>query len=109
MQTHSPQHRQGIHAGGDSDAAACLGVWSSRFRLPCFFAIRGVSLQSRVVGVTHPIKSLPDVRRTDARSAQICRPDGVLRTFQVSEYSIEPSKGIRTCNLLTKNDCRAAL
>lgn len=60
-------------------------------------------------GVGHPVKSLADVRRTDARSAQICRPAGVVRTFQVSEYSVEPSEGILARNLLSKDRCRSAL
>jgi hypothetical protein len=52
---------------------------------------------------------LTDVRRVDARSAQICRRAGVIRTFQVSEYSIEPSQGSSACNLLAKDCCRTAL
>ncbi len=69
----------------------------------------GVSFQSRAEGVTHPIKSLPDVRRTDARSTEITRPNGVVRSFQVSEYSIEPCKSVIACNLFTKNDVRLTL
>jgi hypothetical protein len=52
---------------------------------------------------------LSDVERADARSAEITRPDGVVRRFQVSRNTIEPSKSIRARNLLTKDDCRAAL
>jgi hypothetical protein len=49
------------------------------------------------------------VRCPDARSAQIGRPDGVARSFQVSANKIEPGKPLLACNLLTKDDCRLAL
>ena len=52
---------------------------------------------------------LPDVRSTDARSAQICRPDGVTHSLQVMRNSVEPQSAISTRNLLSKHDCRAAL
>jgi hypothetical protein len=58
-------------------------------------------------GVGHPVQPLSDVRRTDARRAQIRRPPGVTRTFQVSAYSVPPPEGIRACNLLAHNSCRA--
>jgi hypothetical protein len=73
----------------------------------------GLSFQSRAEAVTHPLcdeeQSLSDVRGADARSAQIDRPDGVARTFQVSVYSVEPSKAVLARNLLSKDDWRAAL
>jgi len=59
--------------------------------------------------VGQPEQSLSDVRSADARSAQICRPNGVTRTFQVSRYKIPPAKGSLARNLLAKDDCRAAL
>lgn len=49
------------------------------------------------------------MERADARSAEIRRPDGVIRLFQVSRNTIEPSKSIRARNLLTKDDVREAL
>jgi hypothetical protein len=52
---------------------------------------------------------LSDVRGADARSAQIRRPDGVTRSFQVKLYSVEPLKAVLACNLLAKDDWRAAL
>jgi hypothetical protein len=67
-----------------------------------------VSFQSLVAGVTHPINSLPDVRRTDARCAGIDRPDGVTLSFQVSAYSIEPCESVFARNLFAKDDERAA-
>ena len=54
-------------------------------------------------------EALADVRGADARSAQICRPDGVARCFQVSVYSVEPAKAVLARNLLSKDDWRAAL
>jgi len=61
------------------------------------------------VGVGHPVQSLPDVRRTEARSAGIDRPDGVRLAFQVSAYSVEPMQRVLACNLLAKDNERAAL
>jgi hypothetical protein len=49
------------------------------------------------------------VRRTEARSAGIDRPDGVSRTFQVSLYKVEPSKSVFARNLFAKDRDRAAL
>ena len=49
------------------------------------------------------------MRRADARSAEIDRPAGVARCFQVSLYKVEPTKAVFACNLLTKDDWRAAL
>jgi hypothetical protein len=52
---------------------------------------------------------LSDVRSTDARSAQIRRPDGVARCFQVSLYNVEPHECSWARNLLSKYDWRSAL
>ncbi len=62
-------------------------------------------------GVGHgaPVKALPEMRRTDPRSAQIGGPDGISQTFQVKAYSGEPVKPGAARNLLSKDDCRAAL
>jgi hypothetical protein len=49
------------------------------------------------------------VGRAEARSAGIDRPDGVARSFQVSLYKVEPVKTVLACNLLAKDDWRAAL
>jgi hypothetical protein len=49
------------------------------------------------------------MRRTDARSAQICRPDGVALAFQVSVNKVEPSEAVLARNLLSKDDERLAL
>jgi hypothetical protein len=47
--------------------------------------------------------------RADAVCAQYVRPAGVAFSFQVSEYSIEPAVPNRCFNLLSKDNCRAAL
>jgi hypothetical protein len=52
---------------------------------------------------------LSDVRRPDARSAQIGGPDCISQCFQVRSYSGEPNAAILACNLLSKDNCRAAL
>ncbi|HEX3122196.1 MAG TPA: hypothetical protein VHQ21_02755, partial [Rhodanobacteraceae bacterium] len=59
--------------------------------------------------VGQPVKPLPDVRRPDARSAQIAGPDGISQCFQVSAYSGEPYAAILARNLLSKDACRPAL
>jgi len=53
--------------------------------------------------VGHPEQPLSDVRRTDARSAQISRCDGVTQFFQVSRYSVEPQPAILRDNLFAKD------
>jgi hypothetical protein len=45
---------------------------------------------------------LPDVRRSDARSAQIGGPDGISHSLQVSAYSGEPFTSIVARNLFSK-------
>jgi hypothetical protein len=60
-------------------------------------------------GVGHPVEPLPDVRRADARSAQICGPDSISHRFQVSAYSGDPSSPSLARNLFSKDDWRAAL
>jgi len=49
------------------------------------------------------------VRRADARSAQIGTPAGISIGFQVSAYSGVPLPAILARNLLSKDNCRAAL
>src|SRR5690606_23240450 len=45
---------------------------------------------SAAAGVGHPVQTLPDVRRADARRAQIGGPHGISQCFQVRTYSGEP-------------------
>jgi hypothetical protein len=64
---------------------------------------------SVVVGVGHPVQALPDVRRPDARSAQIGGPDGISQSFQVVAYTGEPRPAKFARNLFPKDRWRAAL
>jgi hypothetical protein len=57
-----------------------------------------------VSGVGHPEQSLSDMRRRDARSAQIGARDGIAHSFQVSKYSGEPFKSSASANLLSKQN-----
>jgi hypothetical protein len=70
-------------------------------------------LLSCTTGVCQPRcseeETLADVRRADARSAQISSPDGVARCFQVSAYNVEPAEAVLARNLLSKDDWRTAL
>ncbi len=99
---------------GQPARLACLGNWSNRSE-PSFFGLMSapLSFQSLVVVVTQPLSNKPealaDVRCADARSAQISRPEGVARYFQVSAYSVEPAEAVLARNLLSKDDWRAAL
>jgi hypothetical protein len=52
---------------------------------------------------------LPDVRRADARSAQIGSPHGMTQVFQVNAYSGEPFTSSRARNLFSKDRCRLEL
>jgi len=69
----------------------------------------GVSFQSRTVGVTHPVRSVTDVRSTDARRRERDTPEGVTQGFHVSVYKVDPRFDSFARNLLSKDDWRAAL
>jgi hypothetical protein len=62
-----------------------------------------------VFGVGTEVQPLPDVRRTDAARSKYDRPNGVRRRFQVNVNKVEPAVSNRCCNLLSKDDWRAAL
>jgi hypothetical protein len=64
---------------------------------------------SFVIGVGHPVRSVPDVRGADARRRERDTPEGVTHSFQVSVYKVDPSVGSLACNLLSKQDWRPAL
>jgi hypothetical protein len=49
------------------------------------------------------------VRRADAVCSQYARPAGVTFSFQVCEYSIEPTVANCACNLLAKDALRVSL
>ena len=63
-----------------------------------------VLLFAHSVGHPDEIKSLSNVRRTDARSAQIGGPDGISQCFHFSPYNVEPRPSVSTRNLLSKDD-----
>ena len=104
-------------AGQPAKLAACPNVMPKPL-LPffcCNFSRRASILSwsessnSLADGVGHEPESLSDVRRADARSAEINRPDGVALVFQVSANKVEPSKAVFACNLLAKDALRSAL
>jgi hypothetical protein len=68
---------------------------------------------SVALGVFQPFSNKPeplsDMRRAEARSAEIDRPEGVTRTFHVSVYKVEPTEAVLARNLFAKDDWRAAL
>mgnify|MGYP006287962391 CR=1 FL=1 len=92
--------------------SATLICGSVGFRLPIIGGL-GFASTTVLLGVGHPlcgeVQSLSDMRRTDARSAEIESPDGVVRCFHVSVYKVEPNEAVLACNLFAKDDCRAAL
>jgi len=97
---------------GHPDSSASLTRHAQPCFVPCFaFCPVDRPDTSCACGVVHPrkIQSLADVRAVEARSAQITRPDGVTRCFQVSRYKIEPSESVLARNLFANNDCRATL
>jgi hypothetical protein len=64
---------------------------------------------SALIGVGHPPQTLSDVRRAEARSAQIGGPAGISHVFQINSYSGEPLPAVSACNLLSKYHWRLAL
>lgn len=92
--------------GRGPEASAATSFSGLAFFVKCS---RGTPFQSRACGVGHPIRSVADVRGADARSRERNRPEGVAQGFQVSVYKVDPRPCSRACNLLAKDDCRAAL
>ncbi len=66
------------------------------------------SRSSWACGVGHPIKTLPSVRGSEARSAEIDRPAGVCRVIQVRLNKVEPSESVNGRNLLAKANERSS-
>jgi hypothetical protein len=89
--------------------AAKSGPWLRIASMMTPPRLRTPFVASAEVGVGHEVKPLSDVRRTDARRAKISRPEGVALCFHVSVYKVDPLEAIRACNLLAKDDWRAAL
>jgi hypothetical protein len=71
-------------------------------------ACSGVPPGSWAFGVGHPIKTLPSVWGSEARSAEIDRPAGVTRTVQVRLNKVEPSESVNGRNLLAKANDRSS-
>ena len=64
---------------------------------------------SAAVGVGHPVRSVADVRSTEARRRERDSPEGIVHGFHVSLYKVEPRLCILACNLFSKDDWRLAL
>jgi hypothetical protein len=62
-----------------------------------------------VCGVGHPERSVSDVRRTDARRRERDTPEGVVQSFHISLYKVDPRLDSLCRNLLSKDDWRSAL
>jgi hypothetical protein len=114
----SPVELFALGEGHPAKLAACANVSPKPFPLPfrSLHAARLASIlsgslspNSPALGVGHPVEALSKVRRPDAVCAQYNRPTGVTFSFQVCEYSIEPSVPNRAFNLLPKDCVRAAL
>jgi hypothetical protein len=71
--------------------------------------ILGPAITSETVGLGHEVNPVPSVRRTDARSREYDRPEGVSQRFQVIVNKVDPRPRVVTRNLLTKDDARLAL
>jgi len=59
---------------------------------------------SLAAGLSHPVQSVADMRRTDARRRKRDTPEGVTQGFHVSVYKVDPSIDSLACNLLSKDD-----
>jgi hypothetical protein len=99
---------------GQPTKSASLTKQAQPCFVPCFsFCPNERPCVSCACGVVQPFSDKPetltDVRGADARSAQICCPDGVARCFHVRLYSVEPAEAVLARNLLSKDNWRAAL
>ncbi|MBB5543572.1 hypothetical protein GGD70_003887 [Paraburkholderia fungorum] len=57
----------------------------------------------------HEVRSIADVRSTDARRRERDTPDGVTHRFQVSLNKVDPRVDVLARNLFSKDDWRPAL
>jgi hypothetical protein len=93
-----------VGVGHDAITTSC----DSGMPVSCGLGGKLPRVPSCAVGETHvfrdPIEPLPDVRRPDARCAQIGSRRGISHAFQVSEHSGEPFTPSAACNLLAKDD-----
>jgi hypothetical protein len=98
----------------EASSACKLSAVSDTPHLPFRAALRarkssGVPPASVVVGVDHPVAAVSDVRRADARRRERDGPESVAQGFHVSAYKVDPRVDSLCRNLLSKDDCRAAL
>jgi hypothetical protein len=96
-------------ADGVSHDANCATVASEGEPVPGRSKIAKSGPAALAFGLGHPIKPVSDVRRTDARSRERDRPDGVTQSFQVILNKVDPRVCVLARNLLSKYNCRAAL
>jgi hypothetical protein len=90
-------------------AAARSGPWLRIASISPPWNVRTPFSASAAVGVGHPVEPVADMRSTDARRRERDRPDPVIQAFQVILYKVDPRICVTACNLLSKDDCRAAL
>ncbi len=105
--TYASPDPPGSVAVGVPHPASTATSFSGRLLRPHFSFV--APFQSLAAGGGHEVEPLPDVRSTDARSRDTCRPEGVADSFQVSLNKVEPAVANRCFNLLTKDDWRTAL
>jgi hypothetical protein len=100
-----------LGVGHPANNASCVSglprLWAWRFSW--YSAVADSLLKSRAAGVGHPERSVSDMRRTDARRRKRDTPEGVTQGFHVSLYKVDPRLDSFARNLLSKDDCRAAL
>jgi hypothetical protein len=101
---------QASHSGGSpmSQRECCGFNWPPL----SIAAVEPISIPPEAVSRAGPQIAAACARScgcADARSAEIDRPAGVTRSFQVSLYKVEPSEAVAARNLLAKDDERAAL
>jgi hypothetical protein len=68
---------------------------------------RAEDLASSLTGVGHDEEPLPFVRSTDAASWKIVRLAGVVDSFQIVEYKVDPRPSVLACNLLRNEYSRS--
>jgi hypothetical protein len=96
-------------AVGVANAAICAAAFKSKL-CPAVCPVSRSSCKARSLywRAAEP-SSLSDMGRADAASWKYGRPAGVAFLFQVRENKVEPAPANCRLNLLSKNDCRAAL
>ena len=70
--------------------------------------IEGAMAFAFQVGLGNEVKPFPR-RVAERRSAEIDRPEGVVRSFQVSSYLVQPQEAVLARNLLSNDERRTSL